>query len=440
MIRPADFIEEKKRGREHAAEAIGRWVAAFMAGEVSDAQMAAWMMAVLWRGMTPAETAALTAAMAASGERLDLSSLPGPHLDKHSTGGVGDKVTLVVVPLLAALGLPVVKLSGHGLGHTGGTLDKLESIPGFRTRLEAEEAVAQARRIGLVVAGHSERLAPADARMYALRDVTATVDSVPLITASILSKKVAGGADAVVIDVKVGSGAFMTGEAEARRLAGSLVATGAHLGLAVHCVLTQMEQPLGRTVGNALEVREAIEALRGSAEPDLRACSEALAAEALLMAGMAADEEEARARVAGVWTKGAALERFARMVEAQGGDPRVVEEPERLELAPVQAELRAPAAGWLARLDARLVGEAVMALGAGRRREGDAVDHGVGAEVLAKVGQRVEAGQPLLRLRARDGEAAREAVRRVETGVRVAPVPAPSLAPVLGVVRNPTAS
>ncbi|MCL6522897.1 MAG: thymidine phosphorylase [Firmicutes bacterium] len=436
-MRPADFIEAKKRGLEHRAGEIADWIRAFMAGEVSDAQMAAWMMAVVWRGMSPSETAALTEAMAASGSRLDLSALPGPHVDKHSTGGVGDKATLLVVPLLAALGLPVVKLSGHGLGHTGGTLDKLESIPGFRTALEPSEAVAQARRIGLVVAGHSASLAPADARMYALRDVTATVDSLPLITASILSKKMAGGADAVVVDVKVGAGAFLPGEAEARRLAESLVATGARLGLAVRCVLTRMEEPLGRTVGNAVEVREAVEALRGQAEPGLRACAEALAAEALVMAGRAADPEEARARVAEVWRRGEALERFARMVEAQGGDPRVVDQPERLELAPVQAELAAPADGWLERLDARRVGEAVMALGAGRRHEGERVDHGVGAEVLAKVGERVEAGQPLLRLRARDREAAGEALRHIAAGVRIAAEPVGSPDWVLSIVRNP---
>ncbi|MDI3316724.1 MAG: thymidine phosphorylase [Bacillota bacterium] len=437
MSRPVDFIEAKKRGEEHPAGAIRAWIEAYMAGQVSDAQMAAWMMAVLWRGMSPAETAALTQAMAATGERLDLGSLPGPHVDKHSTGGVGDKVTLVAIPLLAALGLPVVKLSGHGLGHTGGTLDKLESIPGFRTRLEAEEALAQARRIGLVVAGHSARLAPADARMYALRDVTATVDSIPLITASILSKKLAGGADAVVIDVKVGSGAFMSREEEALRLARSLVATGRELGLTVHGVLTQMEQPLGRTVGNALEVREAVEALAGRAEPDLRACTEALAAEALLLSGRAPDQEAALAQVRQTWSRGAGLERLARMVEAQGGDPRVVEEPERLPLAPVEAELAAPASGWLERLDARRVGEAVMSLGAGRRREGDPVDHGVGAVVLAKVGQRVEKGQPLVRFLARDEEAARDAVRHVAAGVRVAEEPVPPLRPVLGIVRNP---
>ena len=383
-----------------------------MEGAVPDYQMAAWLMAVYFRGMTAAETAELTLAMAHSGEVLDLAGL-GKTVDKHSSGGVGDKTTLVVAPILAAAGLVVAKMSGRGLAHTGGTIDKLESIPGWRAELSDEEFLRQAREVGLVIAGQSKNLAPADGKMYALRDVTGTVPSIPLIASSIMSKKLAAGARIVTLDVKVGRGAFMKDLAHARELARLMVSIGRHAGREVRAVLSQMDEPLGRAVGNAIEVREAIATLRGEGPDDLTELSLALAREALEAAG----EDPARAEE--VWKSGAALEKLRAFVAAQGGDARVVDEPERLELAPDVYELRAEASGVVTELDAYRVGLAVLRLGGGRERKGDAIDHGVGVRLAKKVGDRVAEGDILATVFHRAGRGLEESSQRLKEAYRI---------------------
>ncbi|WP_287371693.1 thymidine phosphorylase [Oceanithermus sp.] len=407
-----EFIEKKRDGGEHSPAELQEWIAAYVEGAVPDYQMAAWLMAVYFRGMTAAETAELTLAMAHSGEVLDLAGL-GKTVDKHSSGGVGDKTTLVVAPILAAAGLVVAKMSGRGLAHTGGTIDKLESIPGWRAELSDEEFLRQAREVGLVIAGQSKNLAPADGKMYALRDVTGTVPSIPLIASSIMSKKLAAGARIVTLDVKVGRGAFMKDLAHARELARLMVSIGRHAGREVRAVLSQMDEPLGRAVGNAIEVREAIATLRGEGPDDLTELSLALAREALEAAG----EDPARAEE--VWKSGAALEKLRAFVAAQGGDARVVDEPERLELAPDVYELRAEASGVVTELDAYRVGLAVLRLGGGRERKGDAIDHGVGVRLAKKVGDRVAEGDILATVFHRAGRGLEESSQRLKEAYRI---------------------
>ncbi|WP_456412054.1 thymidine phosphorylase [Oceanithermus sp.] len=397
---------------------LQEWIAAYVEERIPDYQMAAWLMAVYFRGMTPHETAELTLAMAHSGEVLDLSGL-GKTVDKHSSGGVGDKTTLVVAPILAAAGLVVAKMSGRGLAHTGGTIDKLESIPGWRAELSDEEFMRQAREVGLVIAGQSKNLAPADGKMYALRDVTGTVPSIPLIASSIMSKKLAAGARIVTLDVKVGKGAFMKDLEHARELARLMVEIGRHAGREVRAVLSQMDQPLGRAVGNAIEVREAIATLRGEGPDDLTELSLALAREALEAAG----EDPARAEE--VWKSGAALDKLRAFVAAQGGDARVVDEPERLGLAPDVFELRAEAAGVVAELDAYKVGLAALRLGGGRERKGDAIDHGVGVRLEKKIGEPVVAGEVLARLYHRDRRGLEEARALMGSAYRIGRVAEP---------------
>ena len=407
-----EFIEKKRDGGEHSPAELQEWIAAYVEGAVPDYQMAAWLMAVYFRGMTAAETAELTLAMAHSGEVLDLAGL-GKTVDKHSSGGVGDKTTLVVAPILAAAGLVVAKMSGRGLAHTGGTIDKLESIPGWRAELSDEEFLRQAREVGLVIAGQSKNLAPADGKMYALRDVTGTVPSIPLIASSIMSKKLAAGARIITLDVKVGRGAFMKDLAHARELARLMVSIGRHAGREVRAVLSQMDEPLGRAVGNAIEVREAIATLRGEGPGDLTELSLALAREALEAAG----EDPARAEE--VWKSGAALEKLRAFVAAQGGDARVVDEPERLELAPDVYELRAEASGVVTELDAYRVGLAVLRLGGGRERKGDAIDHGVGVRLAMKVGDRVAEGDILATVFHRAGRGLEESSQRLKEAYRI---------------------
>lgn len=407
-----EFIEKKRDGGEHSPAELQEWIAAYVAGSVPDYQMAAWLMAVYFRGMTPHETAELTLAMARSGEVLDLGGL-GKTVDKHSSGGVGDKTTLVVAPILAAAGLVVAKMSGRGLAHTGGTIDKLESIPGWRAELSDEEFMHQAREVGLVIAGQSKNLAPADGKMYALRDVTGTVPSIPLIASSIMSKKLAAGAQIITLDVKVGKGAFMKDLEHARGLARLMVDIGRHAGREVRAVLSQMDQPLGRAVGNAIEVREAIATLRGEGPDDLTELSLALAREALEAAG----EDPARAEA--VWKSGEALDKLRAFVAAQGGDARVVDEPERLELAPDVYELRAEAAGVVTELDAYKVGLAVLRLGGGRERKGDAIDHGVGVRLAKKVGERVAEGDILATVFHRAGRGLEESSQRLKEAYRI---------------------
>lgn len=410
-MRPAEVIRRKRDGERLSREAIEAFVLGYARGEIPDYQMAAWLMAVWFRGMDARETADLTAAMVASGRMLDLTPIGRPVVDKHSTGGVGDKTTLVVAPMVAACGVPVAKLSGRGLGHTGGTLDKLESIPGLSVQLSAERLLEQVRAVGLAVAGQTAELCPADGLMYALRDVTATIDSIPLIASSIMAKKVAGGAHAIVLDVKVGRGAFMASLGDAMTLARAMVDIGARVGRRTVALLTAMDQPLGRAVGNALEVGEAIAALRGAGPADLMAVATALAAEMLVLGGAAPDLDAARVRLDEAVASGAALERFRAMIAAQGGDPGVCDDPGRLPLAPVTVPLPAPSAGVVAALDARRVGEAVLDLGAGRRTKADPVDPAVGVVLHKKVGDPVAAGEPLATVHARTAAAAEAAAR-----------------------------
>jgi len=397
-MRAVDLIERKRDGGELAPEEISWLISQYVAGQVPDYQMSAFLMAVYFQGMSQAETVALTRAMVESGGRIDLSAIPGTKVDKHSTGGVGDTVTLILVPLMGAAGLVMAKLSGRALGHTGGTIDKFESIPGVRTELPLQEVIRQATEIGVVIADHTAELVPADRLLYELRDVTGTVPSLPLIAGSILSKKLAGGADAIVLDVKCGDGAFMRTREEARALAETLVRVGNRLGKVFSALITAMDQPLGYMAGNALEVRQAVEVLRGEGPQDLREVTLALGAELLLLAGEERDAETARVKLARLLDSGAAWEVFRVLVAAQGGDLQAIEDPSLLPRAREVEELLSPAAGYVARLAARKVGLAAGLLGAGREVKGQPVDPAAGVELLAKVGDRVEKGQPLARL------------------------------------------
>lgn len=419
------LINRKKNGGELSPEEIRALVGGYLRKEVPDYQVSAFLMAVCWRGMTEAETLALTRVMVESGEVLDWSGLGRPTVDKHSTGGVGDKTSLVLVPLMAAAGAAFVKMSGRGLGHTGGTLDKLESIPGFRVELEVEEMRAQVERTGCALVGQSARLVPADGALYALRDVTGTVESVPLIAGSIMSKKLAAGAETIVLDVKWGAGAFMPTLEEARELAAAMVRIGTGAGRRTRAVLSPMQEPLGRAVGNALEVREAVETLRGGGPAELWELTLELGVQLLLLSGLASGREEATRRLVELRDSGAAAERFAELVRAQGGDPRVVSDPDLLPRAPIVREVSPGAEGarWVAGLDARGVGDAALALGAGRRAKGDPVDPAVGVVLRAKVGDRVAPGEPLAEVHARTEEGWREAEAALRAAYRLEPSP-----------------
>ena len=419
-MRAVDIIRKKRDGAALDRAEIDHFVAGATDGSWPDYQLSALLMAIVLRGMGDEETAWLTEAMARSGARLDLQGLPGRKVDKHSTGGVGDKTSLVLAPLAAACGALVPMMSGRGLGHTGGTLDKLESVPGFRVDLPAREIVDALADVGCVIVGQTRDIAPADRRLYRLRDVTATVESIPLITASIMSKKLAEGIDGLVLDVKVGCGAFMRTVSDAEQLAQSMVRAGQLAGVRTEALLTRMDAPLGRAVGNAIEVVESIETLRGQGPRDLTELSVILAARMVLMAGHAPTIGDAERRVRDAMASGAGLDRFRRMIARQGGDPSVVDEPSRLALAPGREYVRAPRAGYVAGLDAMLIGRAAAALGAGRATAEDRVDHGVGIRVLASLGALVRAGEPVLELLHRDGkglqDAAALAVQAIELG------------------------
>jgi len=422
-VRPYDLIRKKRDGGELSREEITFLVDGFVRGDVPDYQVSAWLMAVYFRGMTDRETADLTLAMARSGRMLDLSGIPGVKVDKHSSGGVGDKTSLVLVPLVAACGVVVPKMSGRGLGHTGGTLDKLESIPGLRTEVDVDAFLQQVRRVGCAIVGQSPDLVPADKKLYALRDVTATVDSVPLIASSIMSKKIAGGADAIVLDVKTGSGAFMKRLEEARVLAQAMVAIGSALGRRTVAVLTDMDQPLGYAVGNALEVREAIETLRGDGPGDLTELCLELGSHMLRLAGRVRGPEEGRDTLREAVRSGAGLRKFAEMVAAQGGDPAVADRPDRLPAAPVVLDVQSPEDGYVEAVDAEAVGRVSMGLGAGRVRKEDTVDPAVGVVVEAKKGSRVHRGDVLAHVHARTEEAAQAAARALLQAYRLGPTP-----------------
>jgi len=417
-----ELIREKRDGGAHSDEAISFLVRGATDGSIPDYQLAAWLMAVRLRGMTDVETRALTLAMAASGRVLDLSSIPGRKVDKHSTGGVGDKATLVVAPLVAAAGIPVAKLSGRALGHSGGTLDKLESIPGFRVGLSSDDFIEQVRRIGIAIAGQTSDMAPADKVFYALRDATATVDSVPLIASSVMSKKLAAGADAILLDVKCGRGAFVETVAEAEALARTLVAIGAGAERETVAYVTDMAQPLGRAVGNALEVREAIETLGGRGPDDLTALSLRFGEEMLRLAGVKPVD------LRRLLMDGTALRKFAQLIAAQSGDPAVVEDPEMLPVAPVREPVLAPASGHVTALDALEIALAAKALGAGRDRKDASIDLSVGIVLEKKVGDPVGAGEVLAVVHAAGHEAAQKVAGRVAAAFTIGkPAAAPPL-------------
>ena len=397
-MRPYEVIHRKRDGHPVPPEAIAELVTRYAEGAVPDYQMAAFCMAVFFRGMSEAELQALTGAMLHSGDVLDLSDLPGPKVDKHSTGGVGDKTSLAVAPLAAACGVKVPMVSGRGLGHTGGTLDKLESIPGFQIHLPVERFREVLASVGACMIGQTDRIAPADRKLYALRDLTATVESIPLIAASILSKKLAEGIDGLVLDVKVGSGAFMKRLPEARLLARTLCGLGRGMGKDVTALITDMDQPLGRAVGNALEVKEVLELLHGGGPADLRELTVALTAEMLLLGSVAATEAEARGRVEQAIADGRGFRKLCEIVEAQGGDPRSLADPGRLPRAAATLDVGSPTAGRVEAIDAEALGLAAMALGAGRSRIEDRVDPGAGLEVWKKVGDPVDVGESLVTL------------------------------------------
>ncbi|MFL5735472.1 MAG: thymidine phosphorylase [Chloroflexia bacterium] len=429
-----DIIAAKRDGRELSAEEIDWLVKGFTGGDVPDYQVAAWLMAARIRGMTPRETTDLTRAMVESGRSLDLSAVAPFVADKHSTGGVGDKTTLVVAPLVAATGLPVGKMSGRGLGFSGGTLDKLESIPGFRTGLSVEEFKDAIARVGLVVASQSADLAPADGKLYALRDVTATVDSIPLIASSIMSKKLAAGANAVVLDVKVGRGAFMKTYDDARSLAVTMRDIGKSFGLQVRAVLSGMDQPLGRAVGNALEIREAVETLQGRGPEDLTEVALTLGAHLLNMAGRASTIEEGVAMLRAAVHSGAGLAKFRDFVANQGGDTAFIDDLSQLPQAPVKLDFPSEAAGYLAALDAETIGRASVDLGAGRLVKGAPIDYAVGFVVHHKIGDAIQPGDTLITIHARTQEAAQQVLPHLKQAVKLSPTPVTPPPTVLEVV------
>jgi pyrimidine-nucleoside phosphorylase len=402
-------IVDKREGGELTADQVDAFIAGYVDGSIPDYQASALLMAIVWRGMSERETLRLTQAMVASGDVLDPGSVLGRRIvDKHSTGGVGDKTSLALAPIVAACGVPMGKMSGRGLGHTGGTLDKLESFPGFTVELEEQRFVDQVRDIGVAIAGQTGDLVPADKQLYALRDVTGTVESIPLIAASIMSKKLAGGADAIVLDVKVGSGAFMKDLEHARELADEMIAIGRGAGREVHVLVTDMSRPLGRAVGNSLEIAEVVELLEGGGPDDLRELVLSAAALLLSLSDLDIDEAEGRRRAEQAVADGSALATWKAWIRAQGGDPDAT-----LEQAPVRLVVPAPTTGTIVELDALTVGLAAMSLGAGRRTKDDEVDHAVGIVLAATVGEHVEAGAPLLEVHARDEVAAQAAAGAV---------------------------
>lgn len=422
-MRAREIISQKRDGHKLSTEQIRWMVDGLLSEQVADYQWSALLMAIVWRGMDDEETAALTQAMMDSGVVLDLSDIPGVKVDKHSTGGVGDKTSLILAPIAAALGVPVPMVSGRGLGHTGGTLDKLEAIPGFRTEIDLSRYRAILAECGLVLIGQTRELAPADKRLYALRDATATVESIPLISASIMSKKLAEGIDGLVLDVKTGDGAFMTELPKSRSLAEKMVAIGRNCGKQVVALITRMDQPLGQAVGNALEVKECLDCLRGEGPDDLLDLSVELAAEMVLMASRAPTIEDARAACRQTLHDGSALTRFRRVVQAQGGDPRVIDDPSRLPGARRRIDLNADVSGFVGRLHARPIGIAAMLLGAGRARMDSVIDPAVGVILHKKVGDPVRPGEPLCTLHVNDESALEPALSMIRGAYHFADSP-----------------
>ncbi len=426
-MRAADIIIKKRDKGELTQGEINFFVQGLVNGDIPDYQVSAWAMAVLLNGMTAQETTDLTLAMVHSGRTLDLTGVVDLAVDKHSTGGVGDKTSLTVLPTVAACGLPVGKMSGRGLGFSGGTLDKMESIPGYRVDLNTDEFKRQLKEKGIVLTGQSLDLAPADGKLYSLRDVTGTVPSIPLIASSIMSKKIAGGAQAIVLDVKVGKGAFMETLDKARELGDLMVKIGELAGRKTICLLSDMNQPLGHAVGNALEVKEALDALKGGGPRDFREHCLHVSAHMLVVGERARNLGEGRSMAEKAIADGSALEKFRILVQAQGGDVSYVDDPDKLPKARIVEVVQAPRSGWLAEINARDVGEASVSLGAGRAKKSDAVDHAVGFIIHHKVGDRVEKGGPLFTIHANDEKRQIEARERVLAAHVFSGEPAPPL-------------
>jgi len=427
-MRAVDIIIKKRDGKVLTEQEINYFIENYTNDEIPDYQASAWAMAVLLNGMTAEETTYLTLAMANSGERLDLSSVVDIAVDKHSSGGVGDKTSIAVVPMVRACGLPVGKMSGRGLGFSGGTLDKLEAIPGFRTDLTKDEFLSQLGSLGMVLTGQSMDLAPADGKLYALRDVTGTVQSIPLIASSIMSKKIAAGAQAIVLDVKVGNGAFMENLGQARELANLMVSIGELSGRDVAALLSDMNQPLGVAVGNALEVKEAIQTLKGEGPKDFTEHCLEIASQMLVLGKRAETKSQARKMAEDSISSGSGFEYLKKLVQAQEGDVRVIDHPELLPEAPVKTVIEAQESGTIAEVHARTVGETAVVLGAGRMKKGDSIDPAVGISVMVKVGDSVEIGQPLFVIHARSDDAVEGAKQQLKTAVKivkeeVAPLP-----------------
>lgn len=435
-MRAVDIIIKKRDHGELTRQEIDFFVQGYLSEEIPDYQAAAFAMAVLLNGMTPRETTDLTLAMAASGETIDLSQVVPIAVDKHSTGGVGDKNTLVVEPIVASCGLPVGKMSGRGLGHSGGTVDKIESIPGYRTDLTTAEFISQLGSIGLVLTGQTGDLAPADGKFYALRDVTGTVRSIPLIASSVMSKKIATGAQAIVLDVKLGEGAFMKDLEQARELASLMVSIARLAKRKAVAVLSDMNQPLGQAVGNALEVREAIDALHGGGPADFREHFLTVAAHMLVLGEKAKHEDEGRRMAEQVVENGKAWNKFVELVKAQGGDASYVENPEKLPRAAFIETIQAPRAGYLKSINARMIGETAVILGAGRARRGDPIDHAVGIEILHKVGERVASGEALFVVHARREEELLEARQKILAAHTWSDTPVEPLPLFYGVIKD----
>jgi pyrimidine-nucleoside phosphorylase len=421
------LIERKRDGLALTGDEWRTLIRAYVAGQVPDYQMSALAMAVVWRGLEPGELAALTDAMLRSGATLDFGDWSTPRVDKHSIGGVGDKTSLLLAPIVACCGVAVPMISGRGLGHTGGTLDKLEAIPGFNTRLSLDEAIAQVKKLGLVMLGQTPEICPADKKLYSLRDVTGTVESIPLISASIMSKKLAEGLTGLVLDIKTGSGAFITDPAQSQVLARTMIGIGEASGCRTVALLTAMDRPLGVACGNALEVIESLEGLQGRGPADLMEVTYALAVEMLLVAGIDRDRAAARHRLEETVSSGRALQVFARMIEAQGGDPRVVSDYSRLPSAPVTMEYRAVEDGIVSEVPPRKIGHAIIALGGGRSKTEDTIDPAVGFLIPAKPGDRVRRGDVLAVVHAKtgaDAERARTALdEAIVIGVSATPLP-----------------
>ena len=437
-MKATDLIARKRDRQIHSEEEIRELVRMIVDGSMPDYQGAAWLMAVYLNGLDESETLALTLAMRDSGQKIDLSAISGVKLDKHSSGGVGDKTTLAVIPMLAAMGVPILKMSGRGLGFSGGTIDKLESIPGFRTDLSVQEAVSQVRKIGAALIGQSPDLVPADKKLYALRDVTATIDSIPLITASIMSKKLAGGADSVLLDVKVGRGAFMKTVERARELAEAMVRIGAGAGVRTAAVLTEMDEPLGYSVGNALEVREACELLSGSGRVDtrFRELCVFLTAHGLILAGKAKDSAEGFSQAESALSSGKAAEKLEEVIAAQGGDASVVRTPERLVAAGTVRRVRAESEGFVTQIDAESVGRLCVSLGGGRLKKDDAIDHSVGIVLMKRAGDSVRAGEVIADLHVKSEEGASAAAESFKEAVEIgseAPPARPVVLELIGV-------